>query len=330
MPKSKSPKLSIIVPVHNVEDYVEECIESFIAQKFKDYEILLIENGSTDNSSEICDKLEQNYEKVRTIHTPGCGLAYARNYGLREASGEYVFFYDSDDLLPGECLNEIMQKIEQEQAEFMICNYCTFIDGEAEVTQGVFDVDEKKIQEGGIVALNEFFKHYIVSWSMCRVITRREYMLENNLFFNESFDGVEDGDLFFRIMFDCKKIGACKTNLLKYRLKRKNSITNTVSVKYMTTIFTVYSKWLKIISENYSKAQAEPTLRALSNALYYIMFSLSGAAEKDRAELYELCRKNIKALRYVSGTKKKIMYFVYRYLGIAFGVRLGARFTKNR
>lgn len=325
----KVPKLSIVIPVHNVEKYIKECIDSFLVQEFKDYELLLIENGSTDNSAGICDEIAKTDERIRAVHKKKSGLPYARNVGLREAKGEYIFFYDSDDVLPGECLKEIMDKVESEKTEFMICNYCTFIDGEDQVTQGEFDVDEEKMKLGGISALNEFFKYKKVMWSACRVISLREFIIKNELFFNESYNSVEDGDFFFRAVLNANRIGVSKTNLLMYRLKRKNSITNTVSLKIMTSIFEVYTKWQKFFCEVYSKKQAECILSAMSNALYYIMFSLLNANEKDRKELYRLCRKNIDSLKYVSGIKKKIMYYIYKFFGIRFGLLIVKRAVKG-
>lgn len=91
------PLLSVIIPIYNVEKYLEDCVMSVINQDFSDYEILLIDDGSTDKSSNIADNLEDKYSRVKTFHKSNGGLSDARNYGIRNAGGNYITFIDSDD-----------------------------------------------------------------------------------------------------------------------------------------------------------------------------------------------------------------------------------------
>ncbi|MBR4312698.1 MAG: glycosyltransferase family 2 protein [Bacteroidaceae bacterium] len=99
-------KLSIIVPVYNVEQYLECCIQSVIAQGVDDCEILLINDGSTDRSGAICDDLQSRYDCIHVVHQPNGGLSVARNSGLDKAQGEYITFVDSDDVLSANTLKE--------------------------------------------------------------------------------------------------------------------------------------------------------------------------------------------------------------------------------
>lgn len=89
--------ISIIVPVYNVQNYLEKCVDSLVAQTYEYIEILLVDDGSTDQSGAICDTCEKRFQKVRTFHKKNGGLSDARNYGLQYASGKYVIFVDSDD-----------------------------------------------------------------------------------------------------------------------------------------------------------------------------------------------------------------------------------------
>ena len=89
--------ISIIMPVYNVEKYVDRAIRSVLAQTYKDYELLLIDNGSTDSSGEICDRWQGKNRKIIVTHLEKPGVSEARNWGLQHASGEYVCFVDSDD-----------------------------------------------------------------------------------------------------------------------------------------------------------------------------------------------------------------------------------------
>ena len=103
------PKFSIIVPVYKVEDYLQACVDSLLAQEeYEDQmEILLIDDGSPDRSGELCDRLAEAHEQIKAFHKPNGGLSSARNYGLDRAAGEYVLFVDSDDVIEPDTLKKI-------------------------------------------------------------------------------------------------------------------------------------------------------------------------------------------------------------------------------
>lgn len=116
------PMLSVIVPVYNVEKYLDKCISSIINQTFKNIEILLIDDGSTDLSGEICDAWKQKDSRIKVFHKQNGGLSDARNYGLMNASGIYVGFVDSDDFLDEEMYNRLMLGCEKYNADVGCCN----------------------------------------------------------------------------------------------------------------------------------------------------------------------------------------------------------------
>ena len=95
---------SLVLPVYNVEPYIRRCVNSILEQKFDNYEIILVDDGSTDDSGKICDELQKTSEKIRTYHKSNGGLADARNYGMDRACGKYIIFIDSDDWISEELL----------------------------------------------------------------------------------------------------------------------------------------------------------------------------------------------------------------------------------
>ena len=99
-------KLSVIVPVYNVEQYLERCVQSIVAQNLTDYEIILVDDGSTDTSGVLCDELQRLFDNIRVIHQSNGGLSAARNTGLSVAQGRYITFVDSDDELYPNTLKE--------------------------------------------------------------------------------------------------------------------------------------------------------------------------------------------------------------------------------
>ena len=101
-------KFSIILPIYNVEKYLPKCVESILSQTFTDYEIILVDDGSTDNSPAICDKFAKEHSNIKVIHKVNGGQSEARNLGADTANGEYIIFIDSDDFI---IKNDFLEKI---------------------------------------------------------------------------------------------------------------------------------------------------------------------------------------------------------------------------
>lgn len=113
---------SVIVPVYNVEKYLNECLKSLEGQTFKDFELILVDDGSTDNSGEICDYYAGKDPKIRVIHNENMGVSLARNAGLAVAKGEYVCFVDSDDYLEADYLENFARAINEHHPDLVCCN----------------------------------------------------------------------------------------------------------------------------------------------------------------------------------------------------------------
>lgn len=110
------PLISIIVPVYNVEKYLSTCIESLLKQQYKNIEILLIDDGSTDSSGKICDRYSFKYKNIKSFHKKNSGLGYTRNYGLKKVSGKYVTFVDSDDYVETDLIKKLVAPIILDQS----------------------------------------------------------------------------------------------------------------------------------------------------------------------------------------------------------------------
>ena len=119
-------KLSIIVPVFNVAKYIEECVESLIKQSYSNCEIIIVDDGSTDGSSELCDELKRRDERIIVIHQQNGGLSAARNSGLMEAEGQYVSFIDSDDYVASNMFTTLIKALEDTKSSIAICNFEVF------------------------------------------------------------------------------------------------------------------------------------------------------------------------------------------------------------
>ena len=116
------PKVSIIVPVYKSEKYLDTCVESLLVQTLSDIEILLIDDGSPDNSGLLCDKFANSDSRVKVFHNTNHGVSYTRQFGLEHAQGEYVIYVDPDDWVDREMLETMYEKAVSEQADVVICD----------------------------------------------------------------------------------------------------------------------------------------------------------------------------------------------------------------
>ena len=125
----KSVKLiSIITPAYNAEKYIERCVKSVINQTYKNIEHIIVDDGSTDNTGKILDKLKKSDERIKVIHKNNEGVSKARNVALEEACGEYVLFADADDWLEPNMCEELINKILETKSDVVICEYYNFFE----------------------------------------------------------------------------------------------------------------------------------------------------------------------------------------------------------
>ncbi|VTX69886.1 glycosyltransferase family 2 protein [Gemella haemolysans] len=115
-------RISVIVPVYNVEKYLEKCVNSIVNQTYKNLEIILVDDGATDNSGKLCDELAKIDNRIKVYHKENGGLSDARNYGVERATGDYIGFVDSDDYIDAEMYEKLYEAIKKENADVAECN----------------------------------------------------------------------------------------------------------------------------------------------------------------------------------------------------------------
>ena len=113
--------ISIIIPVYNVKLYLDNCIQSVIQQSYTDFECILVDDGSTDGSSEICDQWAEKDNRIIIVHQPNGGVSSARNKGLEQAKGEYICFIDSDDWVDVDYLSAMINNLKEKETDLIIC-----------------------------------------------------------------------------------------------------------------------------------------------------------------------------------------------------------------
>lgn len=123
------PVISVIVPIYNVEKYLPRCIESILNQSFKEFELILVDDGSSDNSGKICDIYAEKDERVKVIHKENGGVSSARNVGIKAVNGEYIGFVDPDDYIDREMYKNLYELCENNNCDIGICKLGREVDG---------------------------------------------------------------------------------------------------------------------------------------------------------------------------------------------------------
>lgn len=181
------PKVSVLIPVYNVESTLERCVRSVLDQSFQDFEIILVNDGSTDSSGDLCDKLAAKDNRITVIHKDNEGLGPTRNCGVRAAHGEYIYHCDSDDWISKDLLKNTVKAMDEYNGEILIFGYTIF----TETVQGeLSEYDIVQVPDGiieGTDSVHRFFiSQYYNSFSVqsaCNRLYRREFLLRENLEF---------------------------------------------------------------------------------------------------------------------------------------------------
>ena len=213
-------KISIIVPIYNVESYLEQCLNSIINQTYKNLEIILINDGSTDNSGKICDLYAKKDSRITVIHKKNGGLSDARNTGLSIATGEYIAFIDSDDFIELNMYQVLYRNAIMYNADIVWCNYYDFSNNSRSCPNiisknNIYNLDSNP---------ETFAKDLLYMYKMDAHVWCRLYKksLFNSLKFpfNKTF---EDIFILLPLLFSAKKIICITDTLYNYRV-RNNSI----------------------------------------------------------------------------------------------------------
>ena len=198
-------QLSIIVPVYNVEKYLQRCMESLLTQNISNYEIILVDDGSKDKSSEICNEYASKYSFVRVIHKENEGLGYARNSGLAVAKGKYVSFVDSDDTVSSEHFRELLRVAEKYHADACLGGMTDVYETHEVVSRHPFAgrvFNKQEVMEillPSMLGYDEYGQNYS-GMSVCIGIFCREIIEQNNIRFYSEREYISE-DVIFDIEF---------------------------------------------------------------------------------------------------------------------------------
>jgi glycosyltransferase involved in cell wall biosynthesis len=287
---NKKNKVSVIIPVYNVELYLEQCLSSVINQTYENLEILCVNDGSNDKSGEICERYTQKDARIKVFHKQNGGVSQAKNVGLQNATGKYVSFVDSDDWIEPDMVEILYKAAEEIKAGIVVCNYFKETDGQIEPMS-----NRKKIPAGIIsgtdMMLFALKRDYYMGF--CGYIWNKLFLRENivNLWFDEDIDYGEDVLFFAQVALYLGCYGTyIKKPLYHYR-QRKNSIAHTKTIGVKTHILKAYKRIEALIN----KTGAIDTIHwARGFYCYHALVVAEIASDIGDLKTFEVIRKEIR------------------------------------
>lgn len=239
-----TPLISVIVPIYNVEKVLRRSLESILAQTYSNLEIILVDDGSTDSSPQICDEYAQKDSRVKVVHQHNKGVAEARNTGLSMVTGDYIYFVDSDDHIEKNLCEILISKFEQTNAQIIVFDY--FVeDDEGKLSESFENIEEKLlITEDALCELMESKKVASFLWNK---------MYKRSVFESVTFPSGrvwEDMAVGHKLFLNAESV-YCMTQKLYYYCMRKGSIIHTISLNALCDIFHArYTSYIELIDEH--------------------------------------------------------------------------------
>lgn len=239
-------KVTIIVPVYNVEKYLRESLDSAINQTYKNIEILVIDDGSKDSSGLICDEYAQKDNRIKVFHQENAGLSGARNTGLKHATGDYIMFLDSDDTFEKKACEALVEYIEETNADYVIGNYTNMDEDGTIWDKPVFDKNKYEKFKLSITDYENSF--YIMNSGVWNKIFRKSFLDEIGVLFEERLPA-EDAIFTTFCFIKSKNVYYLPEVVYDYRLRYSDSISTNCSKNYFMGINKAY----RIIYNNFKK-----------------------------------------------------------------------------
>jgi glycosyltransferase involved in cell wall biosynthesis len=282
-------KFSVVVPVYNVEAYLTDCLKSLLTQDFADFEVICVNDGSTDHSREILSEWESKLPQMKVIDRANGGLSAARNTGLAAATGDYVVFVDSDDWVESSMLSRLAEETRDED---MLCYACRKSDS------GTTDTLLPERTDGWSYYNRHALEHrevaFVCVWQRCY---RRQFLIDNSLYFREGILH-EDNEFTPRACLYAKSINVIPDVLYNYRV-RPGSIMTTRGLRSKESLITIGNELSELFS-NENGIDKTIVYQALTQC--YQMAFVNNTHEEDQ---YLLPLVNWQCYRRVSRTKTR-------------------------
>ncbi|MEO2075951.1 MAG: glycosyltransferase [Bacillus sp. (in: firmicutes)] len=293
-------KVSVIIPLYNVENYIEKCVDSVLSQSLKNIEVILVDDGSPDNCGLIAEKYSKVDNRVKVIHKENGGLSSARNAGLDIAIGEYIAFVDSDDWIEADMLETMYQSAKINDSDISICNYNKVYETHVEphflkIDDEVIDIKRLGIQE----YFYQYYFNYIHGHEAWNKLYKRKIIIENSIRFENNAEIFAE-DLLFNLYFIVHStiITSSKKSFYNY-LQRTGSIMQSPNPNLINQFVNLIEKFVIYIRIY----RLEKELKDIYPMIFFNLMSSS---------MYAYIRSGVSYLELKSFIKKVYSFSMYK------------------
>lgn len=302
MDKNSNPVISVIIPVYNTGLYLEECLDSIVKQNFKDFEVICIDDGSSDNSLEILKNYEERYDNFKILAQPNMGVSHARNKGLQHAKGEYIAFLDSDDFIKPNYLEVLYNNANLNNSQIVMCNYYRYFDSNKSSLPIVFTKGR------GNYSNMDILKSIIPDNLL-------HSYLWNKLWHRDLFDNLdfpimkfEDIAIMCKLIYKANKITIVSDKLYYYRI-RKTSIVRNYSISTQNDYIKAYGLTREFLEKEDLYSKLSFSFKLLSIKVMAVMFFVNIFLHKEYGS-FKLVLLNMKrSYKFIRDCNKPHMDF---------------------
>lgn len=279
-----NPLISMIIPVYNVEKYLDNCLESVLAQTYDNFEVILVDDGSTDNSGKMCDEYAKKDSRVTVYHKPNGGLSDARNFGVEHCNADLVSFIDSDDYVTEDYLEYLWYLMSKYNCKISCAGNKIVPEGK-EYTLKTDNITEVKL--GTAKALERICYSSVGAWAR---LYRKELLLNNPF---------PIGKLYEDLASTHKKIAECdyvafSDKQIYIWIQRENSITHSGISEKQMDIFWAADEVFNFISENYPEIKNAADTRCVLSAMSFIGRAFEHCDNEDAKKYFYISQKYVK------------------------------------
>lgn len=309
------PLISVIIPVYNVEKYLNQCIDSVLNQGVKDIEIILINDGSTDSSGNICDEYAREDNRIKVIHKENGGLSDARNFGIKQAKGKYLLFLDSDDYWMEGSLKEVV-KCTKYDADIVFLSVGKLFEKTHYITKKFECLSKENIKNKSKEEVFQYLakseKFPVAAWDK---LIKKDIVISNNLLFEKGLLS-EDIDWTTQLLLLSNKFDVCEVDFYVYRKQREGSITASIKLKNVTDMIYILKKWIEKCENGEVESSLINSILGLYSYEYMILMGNVYSINKyERREVLNDIKNLKKILNYSSSKKTKLIKNVCNLIG---------------
>lgn len=327
----KTMKLSIIIPVYNVEQYLQSCVQSVLAQTYRDLQVILVDDGSTDSSGVLCNQLAQQDSRIQVVRKENGGLSSARNVGLEVATGDYVAFLDSDDVyLQNDGLELLMALAHAEQTDVLLFQAVDVYSNHQSVRKAY---DEAWIaSHSGMEVFHQLVCTQSFNMSACFQIIRRELLEQHQIYFEKGLLS-EDVDWSLRLWKYVQRVRAINLPMYGYQ-HREGSISTTYTIRNLRSYEHIFAKFVQLYNERVIDAATElywkTTMGYLAQMYTSCLYAYRQIAREDKSEAYAILKRYATLLEHSISVKSERVVLLKRYVGLRLTVEVFALYGKIR